>query len=186
MFRPGPTPLIAAALLLLGAAPVAAQPTPAPAPAPAPAGKASKLVYTQQAMGTNIQVTIWSGDELVAARGAEAVFAEFRRIDAMMTTWTSTSEVSRINAAAGKKKAVRVSDETLAVVARALEASRKSGGVFDITVGAYKGLWKFDQDMDGTLPSQAEVRARRALVDWTQLTVDRKKKTCLLYTSRCV
>ena len=38
----------------------------------------------------------------------------------MMTTWTEDSEVSRINAAAGGK-AVKVSDETFAVIARAQE-----------------------------------------------------------------
>ena len=37
------------------------------------------------------------------------------------------------------------------------------GGVFDITVGAFKGLWKFDEDMDGTLPDPAEVKKRLAL-----------------------
>jgi len=148
--------------------------------ATADAGGARKLVRTDSAMGTVVQITFWTDDEPAAAEGAEAVFAEFRRLDAMMTTWDPASEVSKINAAAGKTKGVKVSDETLAVIERALDVSRRSKGIFDITVGAFSGLWKFDEDMDGTLPDQAEVAKRLKLIGWKQIVVDKKKKTVRL------
>lgn len=145
-----------------------------PPPAAVPAMR--KLIYTETAMGTAIEVTLWSDDEAAAVRGAQAVFAEFRRLDAMMTTWTPDSEVSRINAAAGGKP-VAVSDETFAVIARAVEVSKVSGGVFDITVGAFGGLWRFDQDMDGELPDPVEVKRRLRLIDWRAVTLDKKRHT---------
>ncbi len=141
---------------------------------------AHKIVRADSAMGTVVQVTFWTDDEPAAAEGAEAVFAEFRRLDAMMTTWDPDSEVSKINAAAGKKKGVKVSDETYAVIERALDVSRRSKGIFDITVGAFSGLWKFDEDMDGTLPDQAEVEKRLKLVGWKHVKLDKKKKTVRL------
>jgi thiamine biosynthesis lipoprotein len=139
-----------------------------------------KLVHTDQAMGTVVQVTIWTDDEPGAAQAAQAVFAEFRRLDAMMTTWTPDSEISKINAAAGTGKAVPVSDEAYAVIARALEVSKASQGVFDITVGAYGGLWKFDEDMDGTLPDPAEVLKRKKLVNWKDVVLDKRRHTVRL------
>jgi thiamine biosynthesis lipoprotein len=138
-----------------------------------------KLVYADTAMGTVVQVTLWTDDEPAAARGAEAVFDEFRRLDAMMTTWTDTSEVSRVNAAAGRR-AVAVSEETFTVIQRAVEVARRSKGVFDITVGAFQGLWKFDQDRDGTIPADDEIEARRALVGWKHVQLDARRRTVKL------
>ncbi len=145
------------------------------APDPAP----RKLVHTSKAMGTSVQITIWSDDEDGAAQAATLVFAEMDRLDRMMTTWTADSEVSRINAAAGKA-AIKVSAETLAVITRALEVSKASRGLFDITVGVYAGLWRFDEDMDGNLPDPAEVEARRKLVAWKDVVVDKKRQTVKL------
>jgi len=52
--------------------------------------------------------------------------------------------------------------------------------VFDITVQAFHGLWKFDEDMDGSLPDQAEVKKRFALIGWKDVVLDKAKKTVFL------
>jgi thiamine biosynthesis lipoprotein len=163
---------VATALAALGA-------PPARADEPA-AAAATKLIHTDKAMGTVVSVTLWSADEEGAARAAQEVFAEFRRLDALMTTWTPDSEVSKINAAAGSGKPVAVGAEVFAVIARAQEISKRSRGIFDITVGAYAGLWKFDQDMDGTLPDPAEVARRKRLVNWKDVILDKKRRTVRL------
>jgi thiamine biosynthesis lipoprotein len=138
-----------------------------------------KLIHTSKAMGTSVQITIWSDDEATAAEAAKAVFAEMERLDRMMTTWLPESEVSQINTGAGTT-AVKVSDETFTVIARAVEVSKASRGLFDITVGAYGGLWKFDEDMDGTLPAAADVAARKKLVNWKDIVLDKRKRTVKL------
>lgn len=138
-----------------------------------------KLVYTGKAMGTIITVFFWTDEEAKAARGAELVFDEMKRIDALMTTWTNDSEVSKINAAAGEKP-VQVGEETFAVIARAQDVAKRTKGIFDITVGSFRGLWKFDEDMDGTLPEQAEVKKRLALVGYQHLVLDKTKRTVFL------
>src|SRR5262249_44913118 len=149
---------------------------------PAPKGKPDpdqKHEYHGEAMGTVISVYFWTDDEAAAAKGAEAVFAEMKRLDGVMTTWTPDSEVSKVIAAAGEKP-VPVSDETLAVIERAQAVSKLSGGIFDISVGSFRGMWKFDQDMDGTLPNPADVKKRLALVNYKDIVVDKKAKTVFL------
>jgi FAD:protein FMN transferase len=147
-----------------------------------------KLNYTDKAMGTWVTVWFWTDKQVEAAKAAGDVFAEMKRLDKVMTNFTSDSEIGQINAAAGEHPVV-VSDETIAVIERALDVSRRSGGVFDITVGGFKGLWKFDDDMDaacrdGTpdckLPDPADVAKRRLLVNYKDIVVDRKKKTVFL------
>lgn len=154
-------------------------PTPRPTPLPTPSPTPQKLVHTTTAMGTSVMVTVWSDDEAAVATASAAAFDEIRRLDKMMTTWLPESEISRINAAAGKG-AITVSDESLAVIERALAVSKASHGIFDITVGAFGGLWKFDEDMDGTLPDQAEVKRRVKLLGWRDVIVDPKRKTVRL------
>ncbi|MCG8422194.1 MAG: FAD:protein FMN transferase [Proteobacteria bacterium] len=137
------------------------------------------VIRSDKAMGTRVSVSIWTDDEAAAATAAAAVFGEFHRIDHLMTTWLEESQVSRINASAGKGP-VKVSDEVLTVLDKALEVSRKSGGAFDITVGVFRGLWKFDQDRDGTIPEMAQVRARLPLVGYRHVVIDRSRKTVFL------
>jgi FAD:protein FMN transferase len=169
------------AYLGLGPAPEPARAEPAvPAAPAAPAGGTpTKVQYSDHAMGTNVTVWLWTADERAAAQAAEAVFGEMKRLDKEMTTWTSTSEVSQINTAAGAKP-VKVSDETYAVIARAIDVSKRSHGLFDITVGAFKGLWRFDEDMDGTLPDPAAVKKRLALVNWKDVVLDPRQHTVFL------
>lgn len=138
-----------------------------------------KLEFHGQAMGTVISVFFWTDDEVAAARAADAVFAEMKRIDGVMTTWTPDSEVSRINAAAGLQP-VAVGEETFAVIDRAMRVARATRGVFDITVGAFQGLWKFDQDMDQTLPTATEVKQRLARVGYRKVVLDAAKRTVFL------
>jgi thiamine biosynthesis lipoprotein len=134
---------------------------------------------THDTMGTVIVLKAWGEDDAAIVSIFAEAFAEFDRIDALMTTWTPDSEVSRINAAAGGKPVV-VSQELVGVLESALAASKLTGGAFDITVGAFSGVWKFDEDNDGSLPDDTTVQARRKLVGWRDVIVDRKAHTVRL------
>jgi thiamine biosynthesis lipoprotein len=130
-------------------------------------------------MGTLCVLTAFHHDEALVDRAFAAGFAELDRLEALMSGWQPTSEISRVNDAAGRA-AVPVSPETLAVIERALEISALTGGAFDITVGVFRGLWKFDEDNDGTLPDAREVRRRLKLVGWRDVIVDRAARTVRL------
>jgi thiamine biosynthesis lipoprotein len=190
--------VLAGALALLLAAPSWAQgrhqtsqPTSTPPPDPAeppprqlaapraPDAPDHLFIRSAGAMGTRVTVSLWTDDEPAAARAAEAVFQEFRRVDELMTTWREDSDVSRINAAAGGPP-VQVSREVILVIQRAQEVARATGGAFDITVGAYRGLWKFDEDKDGTIPDPAAVKARLPLVNYRDIRIDARRRTVQL------
>ncbi|MCW5804853.1 MAG: FAD:protein FMN transferase, partial [Deltaproteobacteria bacterium] len=138
-----------------------------------------KFEYHGSAMGTVISVYVWTESEAKAAKAAETVFAEMKRIDAVMTTWLPDSEVSQINTNAGVKPVV-VSDETYTVIERAQDVATRTKGIFDITVGAFKGLWKFDQDMDGSLPDPKDVKARLASIGYRDLVLDKARRSVFL------
>ncbi|MBA3540713.1 MAG: FAD:protein FMN transferase [Deltaproteobacteria bacterium] len=160
--------LVLAVVLTSALAPVAAAPPD------------QKFVFDGKAMGTTVSVWFWTDDETRAAKAAADVFAEMKRLDLEMSNWVPESDVSKINAAAGGKPVV-VSAETFAVIERAVEISRKSRGIFDITVGVLHGLWKFDhQNKDDTIPDPKAIKERLALVGWKDLVLDRKARTVAL------
>lgn len=136
-------------------------------------------VRSAKVMGTRVTLSIWGHEPAKAARVTEEVFKEFRRIDRLMTSWGNDSDVSKINANAGKR-AVVVDPEVFKVIMYAQKVSKQSGGAFDITVGGFRGLWKFDQDLDGTIPDPAEVKKRLAKIGYKRVLVDPKKHTVKL------
>lgn len=138
------------------------------------------MTYERACMGTRCTLSAFHHDQALVERAVDAAVREIERLDALLTTWQPSSEVSRINALAGSGEAVAVSAETFEVLERSLWIARETNGAFDITVGAFKGLWKFDQDNDGTLPTRADVLARLPLVDYGGIVLDAERRTARL------
>jgi FAD:protein FMN transferase len=131
-------------------------------------------------MGTEIRLSVWTGDDAGAAAAFQAVFDEFDRLEALMSTWKEGSEIQRLNAEAGKQ-AVLLSPEIRGVLATARQISNWTAGKFDITWGAMSGLWKFDyQNKDGSIPDPHEIARRRKLIDYRELEVDDKAGTAFI------
>jgi FAD:protein FMN transferase len=131
-------------------------------------------------MGTELDLTAWTSDAPRAAAAFNAVFAEFDRLDSMMSVWKDGSDILRLNAAAGDH-AVSVSVETREVLRVARQVSEWTGGRFDVTFGALSGLWKFDhQDKDDTIPDRQEVLKRLPLINYRDLEVDEQAGTAFL------
>jgi FAD:protein FMN transferase len=159
----------------------AAAPAPAAPPAP-PHRPRTRVWLDDKAMGTHILLAAYTDDTFddAALRGKFGkALAEIRRLEALMTTWRDDSEISRVNAAAGKT-AVTVSPETLAVIEKSLWISGRSEGLFDITFEAMHGLWKFDQDLEEKIPSQAAVDKAKKLIDYRKIKVDHDARTVML------
>ncbi len=129
------------------------------------------LTRSHQTMGAQVGVTAWTADEAATSDAFDAVFAELDRLDALLSVWKPESDVSRINAAAGKAP-VRVRRETIEILQAAQRVSAWTGGKFDITFGALSDVWKFDHDQDNRVPASAEIIARLPLVDHDRVVVD--------------
>lgn len=151
-------------------------------PAPSRATQPTRVALSEMAMGTHILLATYttpSLDELVIRPKLEKALAEIRRLEGLMTTWRPDSEISRVNAAAGKAPSP-VGPEALAVIQKSVWIGQKSGGVFDITFEAMHGLWKFDQDHEESIPDAAAVASARKLIDYRKIKVDPSKGTVML------
>ena len=124
-------------------------------------------------MGTRIAVEVWHEDPAAAEKAIDAVIAEMRRIDTLMSTYKPESQLSRVNreAAAGP---VRVDPELARLVARALEFSEMSGGAFDITYASVGYLYDY---RSGKHPTDAEIAAALPAINWRHVAVDAAAST---------
>jgi thiamine biosynthesis lipoprotein len=148
----------------------------------APAFVPVRVSHEARAMGTHVAFTGFTTpalDEAAVQAAFESAVVEIQRIEALMTTWQPDSELSRVNAAAGKNPVV-VGDETFAVIAEALHTSAISEGTFDITFEGLHGLWKFDEDLDPHPPTAAQVKARLPYIGYKHVHLDNEKHTVYL------
>lgn len=114
--------------------------------------------------------------------GSEAVvqeaLREIERLETVLSEWKDDSDISKVNALAGKKS-VKVSDDTLRVVDAGVDVSMWSRGAFDLSWAALWGLYDFRPD-SLKLPSPDEIGPRLALIDYKQIRVSKKYNTIFL------
>src|SRR5262245_34894473 len=130
-------------------------------------------------MGSELHLSAWTSDQASAVAAFDAVFAEFDRLESLMSTWREGSDIVRLNAAAGDHP-VPVSREVIEVLAIARQISEWTGGKFDVTFGALSDVWRFDHDQDNRIPDPDEVRRRLPLIDYQALKVDDRAGTAFL------
>jgi thiamine biosynthesis lipoprotein len=129
-------------------------------------------------MGTRCSVELWADDE---ARGRELVaevLAEYRRIDAEMSTYKPDSEISRVNAHAAEAPMV-IGDELFRLIERSLELSVASEGAFDITYDSVGYLYDFRAHKR---PTDAEIASRLPAINYRHVVLDRAKRTIFFTT----
>ena len=141
----------------------------------------SRHTFTQSAhlMGSHFTFTVVAPDDSAGQRALRAGLGEVRRIDKLLSFWDSTSEVVRINRAAGRHP-VAVSPETFDLITRTLRLSKLSDGAFDITFASADKLYRFDRQAHPALPDSAAVRASVRRIGWQKIQLDAAKHTVFL------
>ncbi len=130
----------------------------------------AEWVFREEAiMGTRCAVELWSEKPAEANKLIDQVFAEFRRIDLLMSTYKPASQVSRVNALAAKQH-VRVDVELFDLLQTALEYSKISNGAFDITYASVGYLYDFREHIR---PDAAHIAAALPGVNWRHLELRR-------------
>ncbi len=132
---------------------------------------------SQMLMGTLVFVTSVAPDAPTAQRAASAGLAEIRRLEELLSTWIPSSEVSRVNAAAGRE-AVRVSPDTLLILKRSLEIAELTEGGFNITIGPAVEAWSVAEAQ--SIPNEAQLVKLRPLVDLSNLQINDGEGTVFL------
>lgn len=103
-------------------------------------------------------------------RGEEAVEAavqEVERLDALLSTGSVESEVSRINASGEGD----LSEDTEKILSEGLTIWKQTGGLFDVTIYPLMQLWGFPTG-NYHVPTKEELKQTMSLVDSSEVILD--------------
>ena len=126
--------------------------------------------FSHEAMATVYELYIVDEDEDYARAGAQAAFAEVDRLELEMSRFLSNSDISRLNAAE-VGETVDLGLDTFECLRRAREMHEKTGGAFDISVGALYACW-LDEDRRLRQPSEDEIEQAHELTGMKHLEID--------------
>ena len=136
-------------------------------------GLALLLFFTLCGCGAQRQTGEWFAMDTVmtaavygSADALDAVEAETYRLDALLAAQKDDSEIAAVNDGAEV-----VSEETAALLRRALEIAAETNGAYDPTVYPLMRAWGFT-DGNYRVPADAELDALLQTTGWTEVSVD--------------
>lgn len=137
-----------------------------------------QVTFNGITMGSSYVVKVVPGDGQTLPPGLEQdIFRVLDGIDKAMTTWDDQSELNRLNATP-VGTAMTLSPDLFAVLEISAGIHRRSGGLFDPTVGPLVDLWGFGPDFTGDkVPSHEAIAAVLPRIGYDGLHLDRENMT---------
>jgi len=129
-------------------------------------------------MGSDFEITVVAKTQHEADKQIAIAIGEISRIEALISSWKTTSETSNINKNAGVNP-VKVSEELFSLIQRALQISNLTDGAFDISYASMDKLWKYDGSMT-QMPSKEAIKKSVAKVGYQDIIVDPQNSTVFL------
>ncbi len=143
-----------------------------------PSAAAQRFEFEEPHMGTLVRLVLFAADRPAASAAARAAFDRVAELDAALSDYRDSSEVSRLARAAGGPP-VPVGPDLFAVLERAQDVGRRSGGAFDVTVGPLVRLWRRTL-RTGDWPDPARRAEALSCVGSDKMHLDPAARTVLL------
>jgi FAD:protein FMN transferase len=118
------------------------------------------------AMACRVEITLAQQDSRFVRAAGDAL-DEADSVEALLTVFRESSEVSRLNRDGGGK----VGAEVFSLLQRCAELWADTGGAFDITSTPLSRCWGF-LSRQGRVPAEPDIDAARALVGMNRVTLD--------------
>jgi FAD:protein FMN transferase len=133
----------------------------------------------RRAMACRFEVTL-SGERAAGIPAARDALEEADRLEALLSIFRDTSDISRINEQAGIA-AVTVEDDVIDLLMYCQALSAATAGAFDITSGPLSRCWGFLK-REGRLPAASEIAAAMRLTGMEKLSCERESNRVALST----
>ncbi len=125
------------------------------------------ITESQHMMGTIVTIEI-VGTKTNAETTINSAFREIDRIEKLMTTFDSNSEIGILNA---EGQVDNVSDDLIYVIEQSIHYGNISDGAFDVTIKPILNLWK-TKIIAGERPTGQEINETLTLVNYSNITVE--------------
>lgn len=129
-----------------------------------------KFLFTEPKMGSPFNLVLVTDDSLKAVTLVRECFALVDTLNSLFSDYDSTSELSRLNAKAGKEPMI-ISSRLWNLLISSRQAWQQSKHAFDITIGPLSRLWRKARK-EKVFPDSMEVAQRKALMGFQQLQLN--------------
>ena len=123
---------------------------------------------TDAIMGTRIYVELWDTDAAHGEASIDAVMAEMRHIDDLMSHYKPESQLSQINQHAADAPVV-VDKELFDLIKLSTHYSEITEGAFDITYASVGYLYNYPNHIH---PTEEQIKAALPAVNWRNMKFD--------------
>jgi FAD:protein FMN transferase len=127
----------------------------------------SQVHLQRYCMGTMFDIVAYHASRAEGQAAVERAMLEIMRLDQVMSDYKADSDLSRLNRE-GRRGFVAVEPALYEVIQQSLIVSRRSGGVFDVTIAPLLKAWK-EARREGRAPSTAEIAAATRCVGYENI-----------------
>jgi len=135
--------------------------------------RADWMERTEAIMGTRCYVELWADDPVKGNDAIDAVMAELRRIDNLMSHYKPESQLSQINQYANERP-VAVDKELFDLIKLSTHYSQITEGAFDITYASVGYLYDYPNHVH---PTEEQIREKLPAVNWRNILFDEEHHT---------
>jgi len=135
--------------------------------------RADWMERTEAIMGTRCYVELWADDQVKGNDAIDAVMAELRRIDDLMSHYKPESQLSQINQFANERP-VQVDKELFDLIKLSTHYSQITEGAFDITYASVGYLYDYPHHVR---PTEEQIREKLPAVNWRNMLLDEEHHT---------
>ena len=141
--------------------------------------KTKRIITSQDSyqIGTYIKISIYA-DKEVPTSIFDELFYTIDRYEKSISTSIASSEISKVNKAAGKSPVV-VSDALWELIQKGIVYGDVSEGKFDITIEPLVELWGIGSD-HASIPSEEEIQQAISLIDYKRLVLNETEHSVFL------
>jgi arylsulfatase A-like enzyme/thiamine biosynthesis lipoprotein ApbE len=129
-----------------------------------------RFEYSEAHMGTEFRLVLYADQKTQADAASRAAFARIGDLDAQLSDYQKTSELSKLNQLAQDQATdwVAVGEPLWRVLEASQRIAQLSDGAFDATLGSCVRLWR-RAARQGELPSAEQLAAAKTASGWTHL-----------------
>jgi thiamine biosynthesis lipoprotein len=135
--------------------------------------RADWMQRTEAIMGTRCYVELWADDPVKGNDAIDAVMAELRRIDDLMSHYKPESQLSAINQHANERP-VQVDKELFDLIKLSTHYSQITEGAFDITYASVGYLYDYRRRIH---PTEEQIQQALPSVNWRNMLLDEEHHT---------
>ena len=137
-------------------------------------GESKRHEFVEKHMGADFRIVLYACKENLARKATDAAFAEVVRLNAILSDYDASSELSRLAETSGTGKTVPVGKDLWTVLKASQKLAAQTSGAFDVTVGPFVRRWRVAR-FNEKLPSAEKLELARQAVGHHNLKLFPKK-----------